>query len=526
MRNHVPGHRNNTPPSSAAGHSGSSSSQGVDSPSLPISKQLEANIHALGETLANCGDLIILPWSYGPHMEQKAVSAYFETLVRDQRLNDVKEALQDMTSHEIGPAAGISADDVMRFFSKHGVTSHPVELMETIGQSVAGMLDGKVVIFWDGWDKATGYVALDVAQRQVGEPVNEPVVQGPHNSTIEDLGSNIGMIRGLLKSPGLKFEYRTAGAESRRSFAFGYLDGAVNPETLREFKRRLDQIDQEEIMETSYLEEWLGEARYSPFPQVRYTERTDTAIAALLDGKIIAMVNGTPSILICPGNFLEFFMSSEDYYHRSIFSSLIRLLRLVSFVIALLLPSTYIALSTFHSEMIPTVLLLAILNTREGIPFPAFLEALIMEFFFELLREAGIRLPRPIGSAVSIVGALVIGEAAIQSKIASPVMVIVVALTGIASFSLPQYNMAIAVRILRFPYMVLAATFGGLGIMFGFILTLLHLTTLRSIGQPYLAPAAPLDLKQWRDVFWIVPRKLLLHAPRNRHLHKKTAGRK
>ncbi|WP_272945277.1 spore germination protein [Paenibacillus gorillae] len=191
-----------------------------------------------------------------------------------------------------------------------------------------------------------------------------------------------------------------------------------------------------------------------------------------------------------------------------------------------MLPSTYIALSTFHSELIPTVLLLAILDTREGIPFPAMIEALIMEFFFELLREAGIRLPRPVGSAVSIVGALVIGQAAIQSQIASPVMVIVVALTGIASFALPQYNMAIALRILRFPLMFLAATFGGLGIMVGFILIYLHLATLRSLGEPYLDSLAPLHVKRLREMIFVLPRKVLVHSPRSKQLHKKSAGRK
>jgi spore germination protein KA len=175
--------------------------------------------------------------------------------------------------------------------------------------------------------------------------------------------------------------------------------------------------------------------------------------------------------------------------------------------------------------MIPTVLLLAILDTREGIPFPAFVEALIMEVFFELLREAGIRLPRPIGSAVSIVGALVIGQAAIQAKIASPVMVIVVALTGIASFTLPQYSMAISIRMLRFPLMILASTLGGLGIMFGLLLIFLHLVCLRSLGQPYFAPLGPLRINQLRDVFIVAPRKILLHQPRNRHLHKRKGGK-
>lgn len=241
------------------------------------------------------------------------------------------------------------------------------------------------------------------------------------------------------------------------------------------------------------------------------------AAAALLDGKIIVLVQGTGGIMLCPGKFTEFFQSSEDYYQRTLISTMVRWLRIIAFVIALTLPSIYIALSTFHPELIPTVLLLAILNAREGIPLPAFFEALLMEFFFELMREAGVRLPRPVGSAVSIVGALVIGEAAISAGIASPIMVIVVALTGIASFSLPQYGMAISLRILRFPLMASAALLGGFGMMICLLFILLHLCKLRSLGQPYMASLMPLRLSDLKDVLLRIPLKKLLRQPRNLH---------
>jgi len=198
---------------------------------------------------------------------------------------------------------------------------------------------------------------------------------------------------------------------------------------------------------------------------------------------------------------VEFLQSVEDYYHRSAFTFLIRLLRITAFLIALFLPSIYIALSTFHPELIPTVLLLAITNTREGIPFPAVVEVIIMEFFFELLREAGIRLPQAVGSAVSIVGALIIGQAAIDSGIASPIMIVVVALTGIASFSIPQYNFAIALRLLKVPFILLAASLGGFGIMIGIFLMLLHLCSLRSLGQPYFDPIGPFRPKKVGKLF-------------------------
>ncbi|MCU6708763.1 spore germination protein [Paenibacillus sp. J5C_2022] len=488
---------------------------------MPVYVMLEYNRKHFETVFAECGDLAIHPWSYGPELEQEAFSVYFNTLIDPAKKNDLKDALENLIFVEDKPAISVTVEDVRRFFEQNGASSPTIAVLDTLEQAVNGVLDGKVVLFFQHWNKALAYSALDIEQRQPSEPITEPSVQGPHVSMIENLERNIGVLRNLLKSPKLKFEFMTVGQESRRTISFGYLDGVVDQEVLAVFKERINQIGREEIIDTSYLEEWIGDSRYSPFPQVRYTERPDTAVLSLLDGKILALVNGSPSILVCPSNFLEFFSSSEDYYFRSVFSSLIRMLRMTAFIIAFMLPSTYIALSTFHSELIPTVLLLAILKTREGIPFPAMLEALIMEFFFELLREAGIRLPRPIGSAVSIVGALVIGQAAIQSQIASPVMVIVVALTGIASFAFPQYNMAIAIRILRFPLMILAATFGGLGIMVGLLLVFLHLATLRSLGQPYLATIAPFRLKRLKDVFLDISRHTQADAQRSRHLRRK-----
>lgn len=480
----------------------------------PISYDLTDNLQQIQSVFDKCGDIVIIPWGYGPGLEQRACSIYLSTLVNDLQSNYMKKSLQDLVPHEVGAATTITIENVIDFFEKDGASSGAAFVANHFDQTVMRILSGDVVIFFDRWNKALCYGALKLKQRQFGEPITEPVVQGPHTSTIEDIDSNIGTIRSLLKSPNLKFEYRTVGEESRRRMAFGYLHGTVNPEVLNEFEKRISDIDQEEILETSFLEEWLGECALSPFPQVRYTERPDVAVASLLGGKIVVMVHGTPTILICPVHFFDFFETSEDYYHRSIFSTLIRLLRFAAFATSLLLPSAYIAISTFHSELMPTVLLLAILDTREGIPFPAFVEALIMEIFFEMLREAGIRLPRPIGSAVSIVGALVIGQAAIQAKIASPMMVIVVSLTGIASFALPQYSMAIGIRILRFPLMALAASFGGLGIMVGLLTFYLHLVTLRSLGQPYLAPAAPLDWRRLWNVFIVPSRKSLLHSSR------------
>jgi spore germination protein len=485
-----------------------------------ISVNLSDNETWIKSTLMNCTDFVINNHRYGPDLKLSALVVYCESLVQVKQVNYLKSLLQDLVPHEIGPGTEVKLEEVVQFFDNQGVSDKKADSLDKIDQVIKHLLTGHLVIFFDGWDKALSFDALSVETRNINEPINESVVRGPHDSTVEDLKINLGMLRNRLRSEKFKIHKSAAGGETHTELAYGYIEGAVNPETLTEFEKRFAQTLEYEILETAYIEELIEDSAYSPFPQYRYTERSDVAVTALLDGKIIVLVSGSPAILIAPGLFADFFQSAEDYYVRTVFSSLIRLMRVISFLLALTLPSLYVALSTFHSELIPTVLLLAVLDSREGIPFPSFIEALLMEFLFEILREAGLRLPKPVGSAVSIVGALVVGQAAIIAKIASPVMIIIVALTGIASFSLPDYNLATSLRVLRFILMIFAATLGVFGLMIILLFIFLHLTSLRSLGQPYLAPLAPFRFSNLRDVLIRVPLKNLLRSPRNRHMHK------
>lgn len=484
-----------------------------------ISEDLDHTLRWAQQAFDKCQDVCIEPWSYGPNLQYSAVSVFCRSLVEEDQNHYVKTTLQDLVENQAGMAKDVTADMLAGFFGMHGPASQPFYLAETLTEATERIWQCNVVIFFDKWNRAICYKAGCVKKRNVTEPISEPVVQGPREGTVESINTNLGMLRQRVKSTQFKVEFLRAGTTLHTKVAFAYLDQTINPDTMSEFRSRIASLEQYEVLETAYVEDWLQDSTWSPFPQYRYTERTDAAAAALMDGKILVLVDNSPMILICPALFVDFFTTSEDYYVRSVFSTLIRQLRALAFFIALTLPSIYIALSTFHPELIPTVLLLAILDTREGIPFPAFFEALVMEISFELLREAGIRLPRPVGSAVSIVGALVIGQAAIQARIASPIMVIVVALTGIASFAIPHYEMAIAIRILRFPLMVISSVLGGFGLMLGFILTLLHLTCLHTLGQPYLSSLAPFKMRDLRDVFIRVPLHYFLRSPRNRRLH-------
>jgi hypothetical protein len=264
---------------------------------------------------------------------------------------------------------------------------------------------------------------------------------------------------------------------------------------------------------SGYIEEFIEDAPFSPFPQIQNTERPDVVCASLAEGKIAIVVDNTPFVLIVPMTFWTGLQAAEDYYERFLYTTFIRWVRFALLNIALFFPSLYVAITTFHPQLLPTNLIISVAAAREGIPFPAVVEAIIMEFMFEALREAGIRLPKPVGSAVSIVGALVIGQAAVQAGIISAPMVIVVAATGIASFGIPRYNLGIAYRMLRFPILILAGMLGIFGVIVGAISILIHLVTLRSFGVPYLSPLAPRGNGSLKDVLVRAPRWSMNERP-------------
>lgn len=479
-----------------------------------MSKSLTANLDRLRRVYKQCGDLEIKEWRYGPDLKHRAASVRFSTLA-DNDTNYMKSVLQDLSNHTIGPGLEVTPEMIRLFFDAQGVSAESASKESEWAAADGLLLQGRSALLVDGWDQALCFETKRLETRPVSEPETEPVVQGPREGTVEDLQKNVGMIRMRLQTPALKFQFFRAGGHSNTMIGYGYLDGVVDPGMLAEFERRLQTCKGKgDIIDTSFIEELIEDRPLSPFPQFRYTERTDVAAASMLNGKIVLLVEGSGSIMICPGLFFDLLQSSEDYYQRVLVSNFIRWLRFIALFIAISLPSLYISISTFHTELIPTVLLLAIVDSREGIPFGAFVEAVIMVFFFELLKEAGIRLPRAIGSAVSIVGALVIGEAAINAGIASPIMIVVVALTGIASFSLPQYNLSIALRLIQFPLMALASLLGGFGILLGYLFIWLHLTTLTSIGVPYLTPIAPWKAGQFRDTLIRTKLPALIRRPK------------
>lgn len=447
-------------------------------PNIPVdvSENVNINHDALRYIFRNCADIVIRPLKLSDH--------YNILLVYIEELTDSKELEQI-----------ISACMISRDIDR--LTQY--KIVVRLSEIVAKVLKGSTAIILDG--KPYAYLADLTAfnQRAINEPSNEASIRGPREGFTEDLKTNLSMIRRKISNPKLKFESHQAGELTNTEFVVAYIEEIVKPELLQEVTRRLDAFHTNQLLDSSYIEEFIEDKTLSLFPQIQNTERPDTVSASLLSGSVAIIVDGSPNALLLPMTFWSGFQAAEDHYERFLYVSAVRLLRFLLAIMSCLLPSIYVALTTFHPQMIPLSLMLSISASREGIPFPTVIETMLMELMFEGLREAGLRLPKAIGSAVSIVGALVIGEAAVQAGFISAPIVMIVAGTGIASFAFPSYSLALPFRILRFPLLILGGFLGLYGVAIGIMFIMIHLVTLKSFGIPYLKPIAPIGPNFWKD---------------------------
>jgi len=478
---------------------------------IPVSNNLEQNRLALKNVLGDSPDIIFRDVRIGKSGIQ-ALIVYISGLADTNSIAD--NVLRSLTfeARYIDPAAlKLSTINTLK---DHALSTSEVRETESFQKLLSYILSGDTVIFVQGLEAGIAVSSRSgTSHRNVSEPVTEAVIRGPREGFIENYRLNTAMIRRKLKSPKLRYDELTIGSISQTTVCVAYLDGLADKRLIGEVKERLTRIKIDGILESGYLEEFIQDAPFSPFPTVQVTERPDVVAAALMEGRVAILTDGTPMALVVPATFVQFLQSSEDYYQTFLFATFIRILRFYSFFVALFLPSLYVAVTTFHQEMLPSALALSFAAARQGIPFPAFVEALIMEVAFEILREAGLRLPRPVGQAVSIVGALVIGEAAVRANIVSPAMVIVVSATAIASFTIPGFVFGLAVRLLRFPIMALAASLGFFGLMMGGFILFVHMASLRSFGVPYLAPIAPAIWEGQKDIFIRAPWWAMLRRP-------------
>ncbi|MHB1407962.1 MAG: spore germination protein, partial [Desulfitobacteriaceae bacterium] len=364
---------------------------------------------------------------------------------------------------------------------------------------------GDVVLLISGLQCALSFPLKKYEQRSLTEPQNEKVVQGPRDGFVESIWSNIGILRQRIKNPDFRFELITLDTRTSVELGIVYIQGIANRKIVAEVRSRLARINVDRLLATGSVSEMITDSPLSPFPTHQVTERPDRLTSALLDGRIGIFLDGTPIVMMAPAVFWDFLKSPDDYTENPYFVSIVRLIRLSSHLVALLLPGAYLAVTTFHLEMLPQSLAVIIAGARTRTPFPTVVELLAMELMIEVLREAGLRMPGAFGQTLSIVGALVIGESAVTAGLIEPIIVVIVAFSTLASFVVPGYNAAISLRVLRFPLILLSAVLGFFGLLLGAMFYLMHLVSLRSFGVPYFAPVAPLFLKDMRDMYVRLP---------------------
>jgi len=476
----------------------------IDINNLKVYSSLEKNLVYLEALFSKASDFNTRKFKLGDE-EVKATLVYVQGIVNKGFINDTILRELMIVSRNQDLKLSRSYSNLIDLIEDRLLTMGTIERRDEFTTIIDDMLCGHAVLLIDGYDEAISIPIPTREVRNVAEPETESVVRGPREGFVESIDINLSLVRGRIKTPDLKFESFRLGRVSKTDITVAYIEGIAPQDLIDEVLNRVKRIDIDIVNESGIIEQLIEDDPFSPFPQISNTERPDGVASSLNEGRVSIFVDGTPFVLVMPSVFVHFLQANEDYYQRFFFSSFVRMLRFVAFLVALLGPSVYIAITTFHQEMIPTKLLLSIVASRAGVPFPALVEALIMEIAFEFLREAGIRLPKTVGQAVSIVGALVVGEAAVQAGLVSQAMVIVVALTGIASFMIPAYSFALGVRLIRFGVMFLAASWGMFGITFAVLALLIHLCSLRTFGVPYLSPITPVDWEALKDSFIKVP---------------------
>ncbi|GLB61692.1 spore germination protein [Cytobacillus sp. NCCP-133] len=480
-----------------------------------LNASLSQNIKKVKETLGNSDDIIIREVRVGKERKLKAGIFYTEGLIDAPSIqNFILESLMfHMQDIDIDKNVSFK-DSPLQVLKESVLAVGDLKELTDYKNFFNLLLAGNVILLLDGYTQGFAIGMQGGKDRGVSEATSENTVRGPKEAYSESLRTNTALLRRKINNQNLWFENKKIGTVTKTNVTIAYIKDIVNDKVVEEVRQRLDRIDIDGILETGYVEELIQDETFTPFPTIFNTERPDVTAANLLEGRVAIFVDGSPHALIVPSLFVQFFQTADDYYQRADIVTLLRILRYIGFVIALLGPSLYIAITTFHQEMLPTPLLINLAAQREGVPFPAFIEALMMEVTFEILREAGVRMPRTIGQAVSIVGTLVIGTAAVDAGIVSAAMVIVVAITAISSFVVSSFNLSISVRMLRFVFMGLAASFGLFGIIVSLIALSLHLCSLRSFGIPYMSPLAPFNMEDQKDVMFRFPHWGLFSRPR------------
>lgn len=480
-----------------------------------IVKSLQVNSNWFKQILGDNDDFVTRKFMiFGSY---PAALFYLSDFADQQSLNqDILKPLMSVPTHLLGKNIDRDTlqDTLMNevlYHSKVVINNKKVELVQSI-------LQGETIIIIDGVQEAFQIGTRKVEKRAINQPETEQVILGPREGFIETLSTNISLLRYRLQTPDFIVKTLNVGEMTKSKVAICFVRGLAGKELIKEVEYRLSKIDIDGILDVGYIEQFIEDNHMSPFPQVQSTERPDKAVGGILEGRVAIMVDGSPFALLVPVVFNQFYQTAEDYSSRYLMGSFVRIARILALVFSLIFPSIYVSFISFNPELLPTEFAVAVAGGRAGVPFPAVIEVLLIEVAMEVLREATVRLPKQVGGALSIVGVLVIGQAAVEAGIASPITVVVIAMTTIGSFATPAYSAAFALRMLRFPIVILAGVFGLYGVVVGVILIFNHMLSLKSFGVPYMSPVSPFNIEGMKDVvirgplWWMPKRPGFLHT--------------
>jgi len=401
--------------------------------------------------------------------------------------------------------------NMLDFIANHVLTMPEIKKLQSISKIISDMLRGNTILMLDKYDVALSCSTRAYESRNVEEPTLETVIRGPKEGFTEKILTNMTLLRYRIASPNLRFKEFWIGKYSQTRVMVVYIKGIAEKDLVEEVKKRVSRIDIDGVMDSGYIEQLIEDAPYSLFPTIGNTEKPDTLAARLLEGRVGILVDGSPVALSVPRLFYETIQTPEDYYSRPYNSSIIRIIRFIFLIATVFLPGFYVAVINFHPEMIPRTLAITIAASREGVPFPLVIEVIAFGIAFEGLREAGVRLPRPVGQAVTIVGALIMGQAIVDAGLVSSVTVILTAFVSIAAFITPGLTGVYIIG--RFLLVILSSLLGFFGLVLGMLFFYTHMCSLRSFGVPYMSPIAPFNFQEWKDIFVRAPFWLLDTRP-------------
>lgn len=467
---------------------------------MEIAKDIDVNIKNIESVFSKCDDVVKRKFAVGRDKDLWLCVTYIDMMANGDTINENIMSKLITNIRLTPPTMSAFSYDVLEGLKDGGITASDISEETDFNKAVDSMLSGDTILFIDGSEKAIIISSKGFPSRGVPSSETEIVIQGAKDAFSESFRTNTTLVRRRIQDTRLKLEQFKAGVRTKTTIGIMYMEDLVRPYILEKVKARIDDINIDAVLESGYIEQLIEENWLSPFPQMQTTERPDKVAAAILEGRIAVVVDNTPFVLIIPATLNTFFQSPDDYYQKFQYASFMRSMRFLAGFFALTMPGLYIAVAVFHPGMIPTSLMLKLAAARTNVPFPTVVEILIMEAAFELLREAGLRLPAPIGGTIGIVGGLILGQAAVEAGLVSPIAVIIVAFGGVCSFVLPSVSLVNAFRLLKFWIILLSASFGFVGFWIAVLLITIHLASLKSFDIPYMSPFVSGGVNDYTDV--------------------------